>query len=76
MNLPRAVFAESLVSGIACQALLRAFSLSPHKIKRASVGEETPKAPSTPTGAVFLSYASQDAESRWPELLAYGHVQG
>ena len=26
------------------------------------MGEETPKATSTPTGAVFLSYASQDAE--------------
>ena len=26
------------------------------------MAEETPKAPSTPTGAVFLSYASQDAQ--------------
>ena len=67
MTIPRAVIAERK-SGqskiqIACQALLRAFSLSPHKIKRASVGEETPKTASTPTGAVFLSYASQDTEA-------------
>jgi hypothetical protein len=27
------------------------------------VGEETPKAASAPTGAVFLSYASQDADA-------------
>jgi TolB-like protein len=32
-------------------------------IKRARVGEESPKPASTPTGAVFLSYASQDAEA-------------
>ena len=30
------------------------------------MGEETPKAASAPTGAVFLSYASQDADAaRW-----------
>ena len=27
------------------------------------MGEESPKPASTPTGAVFLSYASQDAEA-------------
>jgi len=41
----------------------RSILLAPFKIKRASVGEESPKPASTPTGAVFLSYASQDAEA-------------
>jgi hypothetical protein len=41
----------------------RAFFLDPHKIKRARIGAESVKDASTPTGAVFLSYASQDAEA-------------
>jgi hypothetical protein len=44
--------------------LLRASSPSAYKTKRARMGEESPKPASTPTtGAVFLSYASQDAEA-------------
>ena len=35
----------------------------PYKIKRARMGEEPPMPASAPTGAVFLSYASQDAEA-------------
>jgi TolB-like protein/Flp pilus assembly protein TadD len=43
--------------------VLRAFFRNPHKIKRARMGAESPKVASTPTGAVFLSYASQDVEA-------------
>jgi len=39
-----------------------AFSLGPSKIKRARMEGEAPIQASTPTGAVFLSYASEDAE--------------
>jgi hypothetical protein len=35
----------------------------PHKIKRAPMGAESAEPASTSTGAVFLSYASQDAEA-------------
>ena len=41
----------------------RAFFLDPHKIKRTRIGAESAKDASTLTGAVFLSYASQDAEA-------------
>jgi len=43
--------------------LLRACSPSPYKTKRARMGEEWPKLASAPTGAVFLSDASQDADA-------------
>src|SRR5215472_5263487 len=41
------------------------------------MGEETPKPASTPTGAVFLSYASQDAEAaqRICEALRAGGIE-
>jgi TIR domain len=41
----------------------RAFSGDLHEITRARIGEESPKTASEPKGAVFLSYASQDAEA-------------
>src|SRR5215467_7232746 len=49
--------------GIASDWLLRAFFRNPHKIKRARMGAESAEPASTPTGAVFLSYASQDSEA-------------
>src|ERR1700678_3514385 len=48
---------------IAWEWLIRAFSLGPYKIKRARMQGEPPAKASTPIGAVFLSYASQDAEA-------------
>jgi TolB-like protein/Tfp pilus assembly protein PilF len=48
---------------IAYPALLGAFSLGPYQIKKARMGVESSKPASTPMGAVFLSYASQDAEA-------------
>ena len=48
---------------VALGGLLRAFSLGPHKIKRGRVEGESPTKASAPAGAVFLSYASQDAEA-------------
>ena len=43
--------------------MLRASFRDPHKIKRARLGAESAEPASTPTGTVYLSYASQDAEA-------------
>jgi hypothetical protein len=48
---------------VACDWLLRAFSCDPHKIQGRGWGAVSAETASTPTGAVFLSYASQDAEA-------------
>src|SRR6202007_184760 len=48
---------------VAADRLLRAFSLGPYKIKRTMMEGESPTQASTPAGAVFLSYASQDTEA-------------
>jgi hypothetical protein len=52
-----------LATWIACHGLLRAFSFSAYKTKRARMEGESTTQASTPAGAVFLSYASQDAEA-------------
>src|SRR6516165_12103242 len=43
--------------------MLRASFRDPHKIKRARLGAESAEPASTPTGTVYLSYASEDAEA-------------
>jgi TolB-like protein len=57
--------------------LVKAFSPGPHKIKRAWMGDQSTKPASTATGAVFLSYASQDAEAarRICEALRAGGIE-
>jgi TolB-like protein/Tfp pilus assembly protein PilF len=49
--------------GIASKGLSKASSLGPFKIEKANMGEESPKPTSTATGAVFLSYASEDVDA-------------
>jgi TolB-like protein/Flp pilus assembly protein TadD len=48
---------------VAWDWLLSAFSRGRYKIKRTRMQGESPTQVSTPTGAVFLSYPSQDAEA-------------
>jgi hypothetical protein len=59
------------------ESALEAFSLGPYKIKRARMQGEPPIEASTPIGAVFLSYASQDAEAarRICEALRAGGIE-
>src|SRR4029077_10599135 len=56
-------YSPVLATWIACHGLLRAFSFSAYKTKRARMEGESTTQASTPAGAVFLSYASQDAEA-------------
>jgi TolB-like protein/tetratricopeptide (TPR) repeat protein len=56
-------YSPVLATWIACHGLLRAFSFSAYKTKRARMEGESTTQASAPAGAVFLSYASQDAEA-------------
>src|SRR5246127_5748163 len=56
-------YSPVLATWIACHGLLRACSFSAYKTKRARMEGESTSQASTPAGAVFISYASQDAEA-------------
>jgi TolB-like protein len=56
-------YSPVLATWIACHGLLRAFSFSVYKTKRARMEGESTTQASTLAGAVFLSYASQDVEA-------------